>query len=140
MDRYVFDAEICHKCKGLCCQGHPGAWADPERFASLFLDDLRPDSPGVIMDRLAQLGMLLRDYSGVPVPAPRATETGCIFHGPEGCRLPEEKRPGQCLALIPALESIIDGECRCTLPGEFTYGAVRERWQAWWTRTGPVLR
>lgn len=139
MDRYVFDAATCRQCKGLCCQGHPGAWADPERFVVLFLDD-RPSSPGAIRNRLTQLGMILRDYSGVAVPAPRTTEGGCIFHGPEGCHLPEEKRPGQCLALVPDLTTLVDGECRCTLPGEFTYGAIRSRWQSWWTKAGPPPR
>ena len=26
------DAQMCRQCKGLCCQGHPGVWVDPERF------------------------------------------------------------------------------------------------------------
>lgn len=126
-----FDPQICRQCRGLCCQGHPGSWADPERFFRLFFPARRP-APEELRPLLAALQLELRDYSGVPVPAPGFTEAGCRFWGETGCLLPPERRPCQCLALIPSFDTLIDGEIRCQLPGPFSYGQVRSRWQDYW--------
>lgn len=125
------DPQICRQCRGLCCRSHPGCWSDPERFFRIFfagrrltLDALRP--------QLAPLGLQLRDYSGVPVPAPAAGEDGCQSLGESGCRYPTEQRPDQCLALVPDLDTLLDGEIRCRLHPGHGYGEIRDRWLAYW--------
>ncbi|PLX86671.1 MAG: hypothetical protein C0617_00220 [Desulfuromonas sp.] len=127
----AFDPQMCSQCRGLCCQSHPGVWADPHRFASIFFGGER-----VVLERLRrelpELGLTLRDYSGVPVPAPQPGPGGCSLLSEQGCSLSPEQRPCQCLALIPSIETLLDGEVRCHLPGPYTYGAVRERWRAYW--------
>lgn len=130
---YAFDDQMCRTCGGLCCQGHPGVWADPVRFEGLFHPG-RHLSPDQLAEKLPDWGLELRDFSGVPVPGPRSGEDGCFFLGPDGCRLPPEQRPGQCLALIPDLETLITGEIHCRLPGPFTFGEIRRRWQEYWQR------
>jgi len=127
-----FDAQICRQCRGLCCQGHPGCWADPERFFRIFFAGRRL-SPLELGPLLPPLQLELRDYSGVPVPAPRSGEAGCLFLAEDGCRFAADRRPCQCLALIPSLDTLIDGEIRCSLPGTYSYGRVRQRWLDYWT-------
>lgn len=131
MTNASFDPQICRQCRGLCCQGHPGAWADPQRFAAIFFGG-RPLSLRRLEEELPGLGLRLKEMDGVPVPAPQSLETGCCLLTESGCRLSAEERPCQCLALIPSIDTLLDGEIRCDLPGEFTYGAVRARWKAYW--------
>jgi len=127
------DPQMCRQCRGLCCQGHPGVWVDPERFFAAFpqagawaQEEFEKNLPG--------LGLVLRDYSGVKVPAPDRTGKGCFFLGPCGCRLPPRHRPGQCLALVPSLETLIDGEVRCELTPGFGFASVREKWKEYWKK------
>ncbi|PNU19309.1 hypothetical protein C2E25_13280 [Geothermobacter hydrogeniphilus] len=129
------DPQLCRQCGGLCCQGHPGCWADPQRFAALFFAGHLP-SLEKLRTRIADLGLQLRDYSGVPVPAPRSNEQGCVFLGKRGCRLDEEQRPCQCLGLIPELETLTSGEIHCRLPGKLSYGTIRANWQQAWNHQG----
>lgn len=132
---YHFDQQLCRQCRGLCCQAHPGVWVDPERFWAIFFAG-RPASSKNIADRLAELGLELRDYSGVPVPAPRSSHAGCDFLGPSGCRLPRARRPCQCLALEPVLATLIEGEIHCRLPKGYSYGPIRQHWGRFWQRVG----
>ena len=123
---------LCQQCGGRCCQGSPGVWADPERFFALFfvgqrlrLEELRA--------RLPALGMVLWEKGGVPIPAPLSLESGCSFLAADGCRLTVAERPCQCLALVPSKETLEHPEgCLCRLPEEFSRGAVRQCWQAYW--------
>ena len=124
------DAQMCRQCKGLCCQGHPGVWVDPERFLQSF-DLPVPANPAALHSMLPR-ELVLRKIDEVAIPAPRKLETGCIFLQADGCQLPENRRPGQCLALVPALETLIDGEIRCGLqPQGSTLTAIRA-WRQFW--------
>ena len=126
-----FDLQMCKQCKGLCCQGHPGVWVNPERFIRLFFP---VPFKGIeeLSTRLQELSLVLRDYAGVLVPAPRGGKNGCVFLRPTGCQLLPELRPCQCLALEPRLETLIDGEVCCRLPVGFGYGQVRSEWNRYW--------
>lgn len=67
--RFNHDPQICRQCKGLCCQGHPGAWVNLNRFMNSFLPQVRI-APEQFEQRLHELSLTVRDYDGVPVPVP----------------------------------------------------------------------
>ncbi len=123
---------LCQECGGRCCQGSPGIWVDPERFFTLFffgqhltLEQLR--------GRLPELGLVLWEKSGVPVPAPRSLVSGCSFLGADGCRLLVAERPCQCLALIPVKETLDQQKgCLCWVPEDYSLATGRQRWQRYW--------
>lgn len=132
--RESFDLSLCRACGGRCCQGSPGVWVDPVRFFALFsagqfltLAQLR--------ERVTELGLVLWEQSGVPLPAPRSVTSGCAFLQADGCAFPTAERPCQCLALIPVRETLeqTDG-CLCRLPPEFSRELARERWREYWLR------
>lgn len=129
------DPQMCGQCSGLCCQGHPGAWVDPDRFFSAFFPG-KSLSFDLLERELPDPGLVLRDFSGVPAPAPIGTESGCFFLSPEGCRLSVEQRPCQCLALVPSLDTLIDGEIRCQLTPGFGFASVRANWEKFWKLAG----
>ena len=121
---------MCRQCKGLCCQGQPGVWVDPQRFLKAF-DLPAPATPGALR-RVLPCELVLRDIDQVAIPAPRRLETGCIFLDTDGCQLPMNRRPGQCLALVPALETLIDGEIRCGLPPQGSTLTAIRAWRQFW--------
>jgi len=102
------DPQHCRQCGGLCCQGHPGLWVDPERFLTLFFAAQRLNQ-GELQRRLPPLGMELRDLGGVMIPAPLPGVHGCSALTTAGCAYPPETRPCQCLAMIPEFETPVDG-------------------------------
>lgn len=126
------DPQICHQCKGLCCQGHPGVWVSPENFFTAF--DLPRTRTPDILNALLPKELNLREINGVSVPAPQQTEWGCVFLQDKGCSLPENQRPGQCLALTPNIDTLIDGEIRCELPPEGSTVTAIRNWQAYWSQ------
>jgi Fe-S-cluster containining protein len=138
MDEFAADPILCRQCGGLCCQGHPGLFADPRQFAELFFPG-EPLTPELLRRRLPFLGLELRKLLGVPVPAPRNAPWGCVFLGAGGCSLEPERRPGQCRALIPELETLIDGECRCRMTPGFGTGEVRKNWLRFWREAGQTM-
>ena len=77
-----FDEQMCKQCKGLCCQGHPGVWMNPERFFRLFFS-FPPKRIEDLATHLQEKSLVLRDYAGVLVPAPRGGEKGCVFFTPD---------------------------------------------------------
>ena len=124
------DVQMCRQCKGLCCQGHPGVWVEPERFLKSF--DLPVPATPEALHNMLPCELVLRNIDGVAIPAPRKLESGCIFLKSEGCQLAENRRPGQCLALVPALETLIEGEIRCGLnPAGSTLTAIKA-WRNFW--------
>jgi len=125
------DPALCRQCGGLCCQGHPGVWSDPARFVRLFFAG-RPFGRRELEERLEALQLELRDYSGIAVPAPRRTETGCVFLRADGCRLAPSHRPCQCLGLVPELDTLLTGELHCRMPPHLGYGRVRANWRRYW--------
>ncbi|SDL44476.1 hypothetical protein SAMN05660860_00646 [Geoalkalibacter ferrihydriticus] len=131
MDEFVSDPSICGQCRGLCCQGHPGAYGDPGRFLARFFARDQIDIT-YLRSTLPFLGMELRDLAGVPVPAPRTGPWGCVYLGPDGCRLDPADRPDQCRALVPDIDTLMEGEIRCRLPGTFGTGTLRETWRLFW--------
>ncbi len=135
METATIDPTICRQCRGLCCQGHPGAWTDPERFAVLFFGG-RPLAISRLERELPLLGLHLDDWGGVPVPVPINTETGCIFQGDAGCRFSPAERPCQCLGLIPTIDTLMEGEIHCHMPEEVGSGTTRENWRAYWEKAG----
>jgi len=139
MSEVHLDVQMCRQCGGLCCQGHPGTWADPQRFAEIFFEG-RPFRLKQLQHRLGELGLQLRDYSGVPVPAPRETETGCAQRTETGCAFTPGCRPCQCLALKPDIETLISGEIHCMLPGALTYKNIRQKWLHYWRIHGDALQ
>lgn len=124
---------MCRQCRGLCCQGHPGVWIDPERFLSSF-DLPKPGSPEILNSMLPR-ELVLRDIDGVAIPAPQKTSEGCIFLQEYGCQLPQNRRPDQCLALVPKVDTLIDGEIRCELQNEGSTLTAIRNWRAYWERT-----
>jgi len=125
------DQKICSQCKGLCCQGHPGAWVDPVRFFHVFFLGQTPD-PEFLRKQLKERSLEMRDFDGVQVPAPLSGNVGCVFRTPTGCRFPSAQRPCQCLALEPSIETLIHGEIRCRLPEGYSFGPTRKRWMEFW--------
>lgn len=120
------DVEMCRQCGGLCCQGHPGVWVDPHRFAQTFF-------AGKIFDeKHLPAGISFRNLGDILVPAPQAKEQGCIFLEEDGCRLPEEQRPCQCRALEPSFDTLMEGEMRCSMPPECGSQSARKNWQRYW--------
>ena len=131
---HLSDTQICRQCKGLCCQGHPGVWVDPEHFLKTF-DLPAPSTPAALYNLLPR-ELVLRDIDEVAIPAPRKLETGCIFLQADGCQLPENRRPGQCLALVPELDTLIDGEIRCGLPPQGSTLTAIRAWRQFWEQRG----
>jgi len=127
---YHSDTQMCRQCKGLCCQGHPGVWVDPERFLKSF--DLPLPAKPAALHKILPSELVLGNIDGVAIPAPRKLETGCIFLQSDGCQLPANRRPGQCLALVPALETLIEGEIRCSLNPEGSTLAAISAWRNFW--------
>lgn len=128
------DPQICRQCKGLCCQGHPGVWVDPRRFLTVFNLPV-PRSAEELKNHLPSADLIIREVDGVKIPSPRKSEEGCVFLGPEGCRLPEEVRPCQCLALTPSFDTLMEGEIHCFLPPHGSTATARKRWTAFWQNT-----
>lgn len=127
------DAQLCRQCGGLCCQGHPGVWVEPQRFLHAF-DLPAPSSPAGLQHRLPA-GVGLRQIDGVAIPAPDQQPGGCIFLTSDGCRLPADRRPCQCLALVPVLETLIDNEIRCELRAQGSTLAAIRNWQRYWANS-----
>lgn len=127
------DPLICRQCRGLCCQGHPGVWVDPLRFLRVF-NLPKPASPQAL-GRTLPVELVLRDIDGVAIPAPQKQVDGCIFLDSDGCQLPESKRPEQCLALEPSLDTLIDGEIRCQLQPEGSTLTALQSWQSFWAHS-----
>ncbi len=132
-EREALNLPLCQACGGRCCQGSPGIWVDPERFFTIFfagqgltLEQLR--------EHLPELGLVLWEKTGVPIPAPRSLVTGCAFLEADGCRFPVAERPCQCLALIPRKETLAQSEgCLCKLSEGFSRDLARQRWQDYWS-------
>lgn len=123
---------LCQACGGRCCQGSPGLWVDPERFFACFFPGQRPTLEQ-LRARLHELGMVLWEKGGVPMPAPRALAGGCAFLGADGCRFPVAERPCQCLAMVPNQATLEQAEgCLCPVPEAFSRDAARRRWQSYW--------
>lgn len=136
MENSVFDPQMCRTCGGRCCQGHPGVWVDPQRFLFSFFGGRIP-TPAELAATLASRHLLLRTIDGVAIPSPRFDEDGCNFRGADGCRLPVPERPCQCLALIPDIETLTQGEMCCTMPDGFRTGQALQRWAtSWLSRNG----
>lgn len=123
---------LCRKCGGRCCQGSPGIWVDPIRFFAIFFQGQQLTRKQ-LRERLPALGLVLWEKSGVPMPAPRSLASGCAFLGADGCRFSIAERPCQCLALIPAKETLdqLQG-CLCKLPDDFSREVSKQRWQDYW--------
>jgi len=132
------DPQLCRQCRGLCCQGHPGLWTDPERFLRLF--PTLETASVELAQQLASRQIILRDVGNVPIPAPQKTTSGCIFLTSAGCTLPVEQRPDQCLALTPQLDTLLEGEMRCTMPPEHGSNSARQRWRAFWNAPKPATK
>ncbi len=127
------DPQMCRQCQGLCCQGHPGVWTNPERFLSSF-DLPRPKTPEILRSMLPR-ELELREIDHVSIPAPKATENGCIFLDEDGCLLPENRRPEQCLALTPEIETLIAGEIHCELQPQGSTRTAIHNWKSFWDKT-----
>ncbi len=125
------DEQVCRQCAGLCCQGHPGVWVDPRRFAAIFFPEKTLSLP-LLLEQSQRLELELRRVGGIPLPAPRRSPAGCVFLAGSGCRLEPARRPCQCLALIPAIDTLIDGEIRCRLPAGYDTGQASKRWERFW--------
>lgn len=128
MTHEQLDEQLCRQCRGRCCQGHPGLWSDPARFFAIFGDGDPPaaDRLAGILDREA---LDLRDLGGILVPAPPETDRGCAALGEQGCAYGTDRRPCQCLALVPELETLLDDRIHCTLPPAYGSGTARANWR-----------
>ena len=122
---------LCQECGGRCCQGSPGVWVDPERFFALFFSGQRLTLEQLRVG-LPELGLVLWEKSGVPIPAPESLSCGCAFLEADGCRFTVAERPCQCLAMIPAKETLEQPGCLCQVPGDFNRDVARQRWLEYW--------
>jgi len=127
----LFDPDLCRQCGGLCCQGHTGIYADPARFVRTFFPQGLP-SKLPKAEELALLGIDLKRFAGVDIPAPRLAPWGCVFLGREGCRLSAEERPCECLLLQPSLETLLEGEIHCKTKPGFSYRETQKKWKIFW--------
>ena len=126
------DVALCQECGGRCCTGSPGLWVDPERFFAIFFKEQRL-TVKQLRQQLDELGLVLWEKSGVPMPAPQSLVTGCAFHGDNGCRFTLAERPCQCLALVPIKETLDQKQgSLCKLPDEFSKEVAMQHWQSYW--------
>jgi len=95
--------------------------------------DLPAPATPEALNRILPRELVFRDIDGVAIPAPRRQENGCIFLAADGCQLPENRRPDQCLALVPNFETLIDGEIRCELKAEGSTQAAIRGWRNYWS-------
>ena len=111
-------SEICKKCGGACCKRYPGAtipsqWGknDKEILENLieafkskkWAIDWYENDPRRGKDEMGEFYFVRpadKLYGDIFLFCP-LWEGECIFLTPEGCSLPEEKRPLECIALIP---------------------------------------
>lgn len=128
MKKIQIDSQLCKQCRGRCCQGHPGVWCDPQRFFDIFCTGHIPTA-AQFSEILQQQRLTLRNLDGVLIPAPRATDQGCAAHHINGCRFATSERPGQCLALTPNVETLLDDQIHCTMPPESGSQAARNNWR-----------
>jgi hypothetical protein len=128
MQDIQLDTQLCRQCRGRCCQGHPGVWSDPQRFFTIFADATVP-AAAELSRILVEQQLTLRDLSGVLIPAPRNTETGCVAQRAGGCAYPTSERPCQCLALVPNIDTLLDDTIHCALPPAYGSGTARENWR-----------
>lgn len=112
LSQFVVDSPICAECKGICCRESPGiCW--PE--------DINPFDPDRIVQMVSYERYAIDWYEGDPrangdlgrVLYVRAAVSGvadaihpgwggeCAFLTETGCSLSPDKRPRQCLALVP---------------------------------------
>ena len=130
--RDALNLPLCQTCGGRCCQGSPGIWVDPERFFAIFFHGQHL-TLAQLRERLPELGLVLWEKSGVPMPAPRSLATGCAFLEADGCRFSVAERPCQCLAMIPNKKTFEQPQgCHCPVPGEFSRDEAKQRWQRYW--------
>lgn len=135
---FSLDLSLCTECGGRCCQGSPGIWIDPERFLVLFFSGMRV-TLDQLRKRLPDLGLVLWENSGVPIPAPRSLSSGCAFLEEDGCQFAVTERPCQCLALIPNKTTLeLQTGCSCLLPADFSREAGRQHWKNYW-RTADTI-
>jgi len=126
------DLPLCQTCGGRCCQGSPGIWVDPERFFAIFFQGQHLPIEQ-LRKRLPDLGMVLWEKTGVPIPAPQSLTAGCAFLGVNGCLFSISERPCQCLALIPNKETLDQQSgCLCSLSKEYSQDAANQRWRDYW--------
>ncbi len=122
------DEQLCRQCGGRCCDGHPGVWSSPERFFAIFNNGELPTA-SELARILEDRQLTLRDVGGILIPAPRETEHGCAALGENGCIYDIASRPGQCLALVPKLDTLLDDLIHCSLPPEHGSGTARKNWR-----------
>ncbi len=120
------DPKICAQCGGLCCQSHPGMYLDPIQFQEAWG---LPLGPWDMEEVLSVNSLALKVCMGVPIPVPCYAERGCIFWSRNGCTLPRPQRPLGCLILQPKIETLIEGEIRCTFPPGFSYLTCFSLWE-----------
>lgn len=122
------DEQLCRQCGGRCCDGHPGVWSSPERFFAIFNHGDIPEA-STLAQLLDERQLTLRDVGGILIPAPHETEQGCAARDENGCIFDVETRPGQCLALIPKLDTLLDDQIHCHLPPEHGSATARRNWR-----------
>lgn len=123
---------LCRECGGRCCQASPGIWVDPERFFAIFFSGQRLTLQQ-LREWLPEIGLVLWEQTGVPIPAPRSLDAGCAFLRADGCQFSIGERPCQCLALVPVKETLKYSEgSLCRLPEEFSRKLAGQRWQHYW--------
>ncbi len=121
---FVEDEELCRLCGGRCCRGYPGMYLDPERFFSIY-----PEALCDFWGTLERRNLTVKVCMGVPIPAPKHTEEGCVFLSETGCTLPRKMRPCECLLLVPTEETLIEGEIMCRPAPGFSYVECFKKWK-----------
>lgn len=120
LPQWVVDSPICVECQGKCCKHYPG---------SCWPDDVKPLTAERIIEMVRHERYAIDWYEGDPRldgdlgcvyflrPAIRGAASHldpswggvCVFLMDTGCSLPADKRPRECLAIIPS--DPIDGHC-----------------------------
>ncbi len=125
-DYFVEKPELCSLCKGMCCKSYPGMYLDPYRFEKIY--GFKRDFVELLHENFLTFKICL----GVPIPIPKFTDSGCVFLREHGCSLGREKRPCECLILIPEEETLVEGEILCKHNPAVSYIECFKRWKEYY--------
>lgn len=120
LPQWVVDDPMCAECGGKCCKNYPG---------SCYPDDIEPLTAERVIEMVLHERYAIDWYEGDPRPdgdlnhvyflrpAIRGVTSHldptwggeCVFLTDTGCSMSADKRPRECLAIIPS--DPIDGHC-----------------------------
>ncbi len=107
----------------------------PERFFEIF-----PEALDDFETSLATNMLTTKVCMGVPIPVPMMDDGVCVFLSSSGCTLSKERRPCECLLLVPNEETLFSEEIHCKVAKGFSYVECFRRWSAIYERRSSAGR